>query len=58
MKESASPSSPGVSTASIVARTSADASTVADAVRILEKYGIQAPERALHETPKAGDARV
>ncbi len=32
-----------------------DPSTVADAARILEKYGIAPPAGAMHETPKPGD---
>jgi glycerate 2-kinase len=32
-----------------------DSSTVADAVRILEKYGVSVAADALHETPKPGD---
>ena len=32
-----------------------DPSTVADAVRILDKYGVSVPAGALHETPKPGD---
>ncbi len=32
-----------------------DSSTVADAARILDKYGVSVPAGALHETPKPGD---
>ena len=32
-----------------------DPSTVADAIRTLEKYGLPIPHEALHETPKPGD---
>jgi hydroxypyruvate reductase len=35
--------------------TVADPSTCAEAVRILQKYGIDVPKGALHETPKPGD---
>jgi hydroxypyruvate reductase len=32
-----------------------DPSTVADAIGVLKKYGLDAPHHALHETPKPGD---
>jgi glycerate 2-kinase len=32
-----------------------DPSTMADAAEVLKKYGLNAPPRALHETPKPGD---
>jgi glycerate 2-kinase len=38
--------------------TAADPSTSADAVQILNKYRIDAPLEALHETPKPGDSSL
>jgi hydroxypyruvate reductase len=38
--------------------TVADPSTVADARAVLARYRVTAPEHALHETPKPGDAEL
>ncbi len=38
--------------------TVGDPSTCAEALRILEKYGIEVPAEVLHETPKPGDSSL